>query len=545
MIPKLILVAFGAIVAAIPLPFLPNFFPPPPPPPPLSEREFTEKRSIYVESVDDTAPDEFIDYALVSVWKPKLTTKDGAEGFLLPFTVRNLAKQKYGVRIALICANIHVEDVFYDVPPYRVWSREPVKFLFHGFQDTVNGRGEEAAAFRAGKKTEQCSLQIVEVQQRSFSDPNGPADADLSNNAFRFTLTMRRGALALEHLEREALSVSERVKKLNLPLTQDELQTYTSLAAEQCVNVLISSSRRGTYYNGEPIEPSPSQAHIAGDRIGYVRGNTVIVDGKEVGALNDINFPVTRPGENLKLNEKHFAYHRLVGLDADRVPISHLIFDGKDLGPANLFLYRLNGDFVIYGRTDEQGGKREEDLFANGKKIADGAFGDYDGKNIAYIDFNDTQQLIVNGKSIGFGGDVTFRDGHTAFIKGKTENVVEPHVMYDGKDLGRGRAPVLEKNHIAFIRAPSEIDPRSKDEYPRVVYDRKEFGKIGGFGWKISLAGDHIAYLRRLDERENPFVYPEDFARVNIDGKDYPGDFLSSDVYVEIAEKADRRGCKK
>lgn len=115
--------------------------------------------------------------------------------------------------------------------------------------------------------------------------------------------------------------------------------------------------------------------------------------------------------------------------------------------------------------------------------------------------------------------------------------------MYDGKNLGRGRSPVIEKKHLAFIRARAEIDRRSKDQHPKVIYDRKELGYVGGFRWKISLAGDHIAYMRRLSDKESPFTHPTGFARINIDGKDYSGDFLDERVYVEIAEKVDRSTC--
>ena len=491
---------------------------------------------------------EDVDFAITAVKNPRLSTQDKLEGVLIPFVIDNKASKEYGVEIHLICSDFKAEQVIFPVKPGK-----SAESIFHPLQESAIGRYEGMSDFTRGKKVELCSLNIAHIQQEDFSDLTGPADSDITNNSFTFKLTFANRIPAVSDVKRDMDNSSERVKKLKRPLSDEELKTYASLSQEKCLNVLISSEDRGWYYNGEPVDPEEKirDVHIAGDRIGYVKMNSVIIDGEDVGSTNvsdDQNrFYEVRP--QLKLNEKHFAFFRLMSLDRKRhMPTYHLIYDGEDFGEAAMFSYKLSGDYIIHETSFDRDVPiklTKHKLFANGKKIADGGFGDYDGKNLAYVDTNGSNQVIYNGKKMGYGygGEIVLKDGHFVFARGQTEQGVNPRIIYDGKDLGRGREPVIEKNHLAFIRAAAEIDPKSSDQHPRVIYDGKQFGYVGGFSWKISLAGDHIAYMRGLEEKEKPFEYAQDFAQINIDGVDYPGNFLSDGAYVEISEKHDRSQC--
>lgn len=521
-----------------------SYFPPPPgithPSPAFFPRPVPPRLSDTDSHEND---DEFLDFALVSLKKPKRITQDNLEGLSLPFIIENDGEQEYGVEIKLICSDFKAETTLFPVKPGK--SRQAV---FHPFQSAAQGREEEMHNFVIGKKNEACSLNISQVQHPNFDDISEPADSDLSNNSFRFTLALKNRNPMVSEIRRDTDNISEQSKKLFAPLSDEELDAYRKLSEDQCLNVLIASEDRGFYYNGELIDADwirtdlgpktkIQEAHIAGDRLGYVKLNTVIVDGEDVGVLNDIgSFGGVGNEIRLKLNEKHYAYPRLVAYDKTQyMPTYHLIYDGEDLGEAGTIFYKLNGDFIIYQKYGKVGGDKVHSwLFANGKKIADGALGDFDGKNLAYVDTNGSGQVISHGKKMLYGSDITLKDGHFAFTQSNNSQGANPKIYYDGKILGPGREPVVEKNHIAYL---------SEDIVRKIVYDGQVLGEIGG-RWKIDLAGDHIAYMRRLRGSEKLFEYSEDFARVNIDGKDYPGDFFSGNVYVEIEEKKDRSTCR-
>lgn len=341
------------------------------------------------------------------------------------------------------------------------------------------------------------------------------------------------------------------------PLTDEELQVYKDTTKEKCINILIASEKHGYYYNGEPFEVSGigppdifyNEARIAGDRLAYVVRRKedlqyyVVVDDEVVGRTSLI------PSRSsmriwLNLNEKHYAY--IVQTDykeKEYRSMLHLNFDGKDLGEVVVpFGFKLNGDYVIYNKKMAD---NVWHLYVNGKKVANGAFGDFDGKNLGYQAVGKREsdaKLVLNGKKLGYGSDLTLKDGHRAYILGRTVHVIDPKVYYDGKVVGPGREPVIEKNHLAYIRAKNEMDEKSTDMRPKVIYDGKEYGYIAGYGLEISMAGDHMAYVRLPDEYadssdEKAPVY------INIDGNDFPGVFDRNTTYVQIVEKVDRSMC--
>lgn len=527
------------VVAAFALP--PGMFPPPSPagPPPG-----------YV-APEEEADDDSIDFAMSAVGQPQRAKQGALDGIRIPFTIHNNGTKTYQAEIQLICSDFEREESILASPGTSN------QFIFHPLQEASYARYEGMADFRAGKKTEQCSLAIANIHHPDFDDLDEPTDSDISNNGFLFTLGFNDQRPSLREVRAAALNTSQRVKQLRLPLSPQELEAYKTLAKEQCLHILLASDDRGFYYNGEPMDPEwegpggPKirDAHIAGDRLGYAKDAAVILNGEDVGLTNTSGATGIGIGSDiqLKLNEKHFAYFQLVGYNASqRRSTYHLIYDGKDLGPASMFDARLNGDFVIYHTVRGQYLKSAQyQLFVNGKKIANGAFGDYDGKNLAYVAASSHGHVVYNGKKKGYGTDITLKDGHFAFTRGETVQGVNPRIIYDGKNLGRGRNPVIEKQHLAFFRARSEIDARSKDQHPRVIYDGKELGYVGGTRWQMSLTGDHLAYMRRLPEQENPFIHPVGFVRININGKDYPGDFLDQRVYIEIQEKKDQSVCKR
>jgi len=512
---------------------------PPPPPGPSADVDDTE----YGPNIDAE-----LDMAILALEQPKIGKRDQHEGFFLPFTINNGGTRKYQTTVNFICEDFQKEENILLGPGV---SRQTIFFAFQDAESTSNNGMRD---LRAGKKSQMCGLSIATVGHINFDDSDEPTDNDPTNNGARFILAMKKGVMVLSDARPDVDNQSELVKRLRQPLSAEEQAAYRALAQEQCLNILIASEDRGIYYNGEMIdpgvsEPGPrskiSQAHIAGDRLAYVRDTSVIVDGENVGLTNANERYQTPRDANIKINEKHYAYFRLMSYDRETfAPIPHLIYDGEDLGEADVIDYKLNGDYIIYQRRiNRQIIKTGYQLFVNGKKVANGAYGDYDGKNLAYVDIFRSDQMMYNGKKQGYGGEVSLKDGHFVFTWSKTSQGAESRVIYDGKNLGRGRDPIIEKKHLSYIRARAEIDPRSDDQHPKVIYDGKEYGYVGGMGWKVSLAGDHRAYLRKLERKEWPFVYSKDFVRINIDGKDYPGDFLSDFFYLEITEKTDRSGC--
>lgn len=340
-------------------------------------------------------------------------------------------------------------------------------------------------------------------------------------------------------------------------LTKKELEPYVRFSRGQCMNVLLASKERGYYLNGELVDngfadpmgrPMIWDVHIGGDRVGYIDRNRVIVDGEDLGPFDAVaKFVQESFRRELFVNEERSVFLRRVSYDAKKyMPTYHVILDGKDIGEAHSSHLKLNGKYAIYQRLiNKPPARTRAELYVNGKKVANGQWGDYDGKNLAYVEGmggRGSAQVIYNGKKVGYGGEITLRDGHFSFKRGETPEGARPRIIYDGKDLGRGHKPFLEKDHIAFLRSANDRDPRSKDTQYKVIYDGKELDYIGGVGSGVSLAGDHVAYVRRVDDGTG-VENPTGTARINIDGKDFPVEFSSNDVYVEITEKVDRRGC--
>ena len=337
-------------------------------------------------------------------------------------------------------------------------------------------------------------------------------------------------------------------------LSDAELLEYKKASKEKCLNILIGSEERGFYYNGEPLdvgEKNPwglkaMQARVAGDRLAYIwrdRGRDyVVVDDVMVDTLSKVDSPNSQP--QLKLNQKHVAFIQLVAMSPRPFRSTfHLIFDGKDMGQIDLLDYKLNGDHVIYDVVEDRT-LTKSSVFIDGKKKVKGSNGDYDGKNFGYGEVGSNGKLIYNGKKLGYGGDLTLKDGHRAYILGRTENAINPKVYYDGKVVGPGRRPVIEKNHLAYARSPMDVDKKSADERWRLVYDGREQGIIGGYDYNVSLAGDHFAYVRFLDQSAHPFKDKDAPGVITIDGTDYPGTFAQGMVYVEITEKTDKSVCE-
>lgn len=219
------------------------------------------------------------------------------------------------------------------------------------------------------------------------------------------------------------------------PLSDAELQTYKDATKEKCINILIASQQRGFYYNGEPIDLGEmvpdifvNEARIAGDRLAYVMRrakdgrNYVIVDGEVIGPTSVI--PDAHRAV-LQLNKKHFAYiMKAEYIRKEFRPVLHLIYDGKDLGEViAAFDYKLNGDYIIYNKKTAD---NSWPLYVNGKKVANGSFANFDGKNFSYIPAGRKDaKLTLNGKKLGYGGDLTLKDGHRAYVLGRTPNASE------------------------------------------------------------------------------------------------------------------------
>lgn len=346
------------------------------------------------------------------------------------------------------------------------------------------------------------------------------------------------------------------------PLSDAELQVYKDAAKEKCINILIASTKRGFYYNGELIDVGlmapdifTNEARIAGDRLAYVMRNGrdgknyVIVDDEVVGPLSLVRYAPSSPRAWLQLNEKHYGY--IVETDYIRKEyrsVLHLIYDGKDLGEVVApFGFKLNGDYVIYHKKEADTALYH--LYINGKKSVEALFADFDGKNFGYIPVGKAEgdsKFTLDGKKLGYGGSLVLKDGHRAYVLGRTPNVIDPKVYYDGKVIGPGNEPVIEKNHLAYLRSPADVNKKSTDIRSKVIYDGKEYGYIAGYGFDISLAGDHMAYVRLPDESRDLLDQPQPpdiTASINIDGKDFPGEFGWNDTYVQIAEKVDRSTC--
>lgn len=365
----------------------------------------------------------------------------------------------------------------------------------------------------------------------------------------------------LPQQEEEEKKVLSPYDDLFVPLSDSELQAYKDVAREKCINILIASSKRGFYYNGEPVDVGAmtpdileNEARIAGDRLAYVvrRGedgrNYLVVDDEVVGPTSLAQSP-SHPRIWLQLNEKHYGYIlQTEYIRKEYRSVLHLIYDGKDMGEVVApFGFRLNGDYVIYNKKEADTALYH--LYINGKKKAEGSFADFDGKNFGYLPAGKTEgdsKLTLNGKKLGYGGALTFKDSHRAYVLGRTPNVIDPKVYYDGKVIGPGNEPVIEKNHLAYLRSPAEMNKKSTDIRSKVIYDGKEYGYIAGYGFDISLAGDHMAYVRLPDESRDlldlPKI-PDITAYINIDGQDFPGEFGWNNTYVQIAEKMDKNTC--
>lgn len=309
-------------------------------------------------------------------------------------------------------------------------------------------------------------------------------------------------------------------------ISQEDLAVYHSFSEEQCLNILVVSDR-GSFYNGLPLPANARNFHIAGDRLAYSLPSGVvahiIVDGEDYGEVSS----------DVVINENHFAFLKQIGTsprpnsspNAPPILIFHVIMDGADLGEAaDITSLHLNGDYVLYRRWFPE--KQKFHVFVNGQDFGEGLALDYDGENFAVMR-SDNFVLYLNGKRIaelgesgGFRGSFSVKDGHFAYNRGSNLNA---HIIYDGQDVGRGVVPMVEVDHLAYHRFYLDRPGAS------LIYDRQDFGEMGGSENRLSLAGDHFAFMRKESSQ---------VSRVNVDGIDQPGQFTGN-VYVEIAERPD------
>jgi hypothetical protein len=309
------------------------------------------------------------------------------------------------------------------------------------------------------------------------------------------------------------------------------LAPYKKLSQEQCLNILIVSLNRGSYYNGELLGNRTesglfevSDAHIAGDRLAYIRyvdfEQHVIVDRKDYGPISDnpsYQFP-----PQLFINKDHFAF--LKAVDAAQNDY-RVIFDGKELkqkvgGSPSMY---LSDDFIFYNTWMNN----QIYGFANDKNLGAQVIA-YDGKNIVKR-IDDALTITYNGKKVGHTRRrIALQDGHFGFIDLLPK---DEQLVYDGKRFGTAIAVFIEKNHLAYLG----VDTKSNDP-AHFIYDGKDFGIHRGED--PSLEGDHFAFIR--DTRKFPDIGGPPLTVINIDGKDYPGAYFS---YVEIAEKENKAAC--
>lgn len=473
-----------------------------------------------------SAFEERVDFAVMDVQNPRIITRDNRQGLLFPFLLKNNGVQKYRAVVSMKCLGGAFLEIFSQKPGLKK------QYLFLPFNDSEREQShlnalknhkeptldlEEPHPFR-------CSIEIFNMPDvPGYTNASDPADGDLSNNSVTFTLYWENEAYVTKNISRPKTSLAEKEKANYQPLAEEELELYKKLSKEKCLNILLSSQNRGTYYNGELLDHA-SDAHIAGDRLAYIEGDVsgkrVIVDGENFGLVSEdssYQFPIS-----LELNKKHFAFVKGIDPKAGKYK---MVFDGKVLRPKIGYLpgMRLEGNFVFY-----QVSKGERRFgYANNKNIGENVVA-YDGKNI--VKRGPDLTLSYNGKPVGHSRrKVALKDGHFGFIDLLAE---DEQLLYDGKRFGTAIAVFIEKDHMAYLSA----DKNSADP-AHFIYDGKNFGIHAGEN--PSLSGDHFAFIRDTREFDEEIGGPAKNV-VNIDGNDYPGSHFS---YVEISEKGNNSEC--
>lgn len=159
---------------------------------------------------------------------------------------------------------------------------------------------------------------------------------------------------------------------------------------------------------------------------------------------------------------------------------THVIFNGEDLRQG--LVYGLSGDKPLYWDKDEN-------IVYDGKNYGKGGSVAIDGNNIALerygYDKNGSWQphIIYNGENIGVGSGPKMDSGHLVFARGG-------HIIYDGKDLGKGGFYQLKGDDIAYVANESVYDKS------RVIYNGKDLGKIWGSG-SLHLYNDGVFFSRQ------------------------------------------------
>lgn len=194
----------------------------------------------------------------------------------------------------------------------------------------------------------------------------------------------------------------------------EDYDVLSQVSEDKCINILVDTGNdtgnQKFYYNGNVVDvPADYVAikdvQIGGDRLGFVAWKganngtgEVFVDDQVVGSV--IDWPAYNPDSDylmvvnadyqLKINDKHVAYLRIVGLKSIDVakaaagykalPVFHVIFDNQDLGEILAGeRIKLNGDYVIFRKYINN----HFHIFANNKDLGIGNHGNFDGKNIA------------------------------------------------------------------------------------------------------------------------------------------------------------------
>lgn len=471
----------------------------------------------------------FIDFAITGIKQPKSVIRKNQNGLRFPFFLRNNTTEKYRVIVSIQCLEGGIIEIFSQKPgtkkqniflPFNPSEREKKHI-------EALKKGQEPKLEDGEQHPFHCSIEISNMADApGFTRFSDPADADLTNNSVTFTLAWKDGKFAIKDSAHPRVSRIEKEKQYHQPLTSEELEPYKTLSKNQCLNILMASGARGMYYNGELLGERTesglwdiSDAHIKGDRLAYIQyvdfEKHVIVDGQDYGLITEDSSYQFTP--TFLINKKHFAF--IKGIDPKNNDY-RIVFDGKELDKKidSITPMRLYDDFLFYQTLID--GKING--FTNDKDLGAYVIA-YDGKNIVKR-IDDKLSITYNGKKVGHTRrGIALQDDHFGFID-LTSN--DEQLVYDGKRFGTAIAVFIEKDHLAYLG----VDKKGTDP-AHFIYDGKDFGVFTGEN--PSLEGDHFAFIR--DTRKfSPDIAGPPLSVINIDGKDYPGNFFS---YVEVTKK--------
>jgi len=127
-------------------------------------------------------------------------------------------------------------------------------------------------------------------------------------------------------------------------------------------------------------------------------------------------------------------------------------------------------------------------------------------ETIAHIAYPRGERLIYDGKDLGaekwlsgFLNNVSLSGDSmvfTHFGNPESNNPIDWHVIYNGKDLGVGSSPVIDGKHLAF----GKYDAVQKDI--NLYHDGKIISGKDMAG-PVVLSGDHIAYVGYINDQRH------------------------------------------